>query len=127
MGYTSCVDFEAMVLVAMTKADQRVLPVEEKTAVEALNQNSNHSDIDASKRFVDAMRQDETANVLETLSQISKDLPLEQKLELLRNCWRVAISDDELHPSEEALIYDIVDELKVSRRAFIDVQQRLAG
>ncbi|MGB7288050.1 MAG: TerB family tellurite resistance protein [Salaquimonas sp.] len=127
MGLNNCVDFEAMVLAAITKADQRVLPVEETTAVKVLHAGSPDLNMDASKRFVDAMKEDEQSSVLETLGKISADMPLEQKLALLRNCWRVAISDDELHPTEEALIYNVVDELKVSRRTFALDQQKLAS
>jgi uncharacterized tellurite resistance protein B-like protein len=64
---------------------------------------------------------------LDTLGKVCENLPLEQKLSLLRNCWRVAISDNELHASEEVLLYDITDRLKVSRKTFTADQQKMVG
>ena len=129
MGKSNWFDFEVLILAEMAKADAKVLDVEKQTALEALGAHTHFAgDTDNPEQcFVDALKDNTHQTVLQTLGMVCADMPLEQKLSLLRNCWRVAISDEELHQSEEALLYHVTDELKVSRRAFTADQQRMAG
>lgn len=129
MGKSNWFDFEILILAEMAKADAKVLNVEKLAALTALDAHPHAAEDNGNpeQRFVDALQNNTHQTVLETLGNICADLPLEQKLSLLRNCWRVAISDEELHQSEEVLLYQVTDDLKVSRRTFTADQQRLAG
>ena len=129
MGKSNWFDFEILILAEMAKADAKVLDVEKQTALAALDAHPHafQNDDNPEQRFVDALQRNSDQTVLHTLGMVCADMPLEQKLSLLRNCWRVAISDEELHQSEEALLYHVTDELKVSRRNFSAEQQRMAG
>lgn len=129
MGKSNWFDFEILILAEMAKADDKVLDVENQTALAALDAHP-HAVVDKDnpeQRFVDALQINSHQTVLHTLGMVCADMPLEEKLSLLRNCWRIAISDEELHQPEETLLYHVTDESKVSRRNFTAEQQRMAG
>lgn len=129
MGKSNWFDFEILILSEMAKAGAKVPDVEKQTALAALDGHPHAAEDHGNpeKRFADALQNNTHQSVLETLGTICAQLSLEQKLSLLRNCWRVAISDEELHQSEQALLDHGTDTLKVSQRTFTAQQQRMAG
>ena len=90
----------------MAKADAKVLNVEKLAALTALDAHPHAAEDNGNpeQRSVDALQNNTHQTVLETLGNICADLPLEQKLSLLRNCCRVAISDEELRMAHQKMI-----------------------
>lgn len=59
--------------------------------------------------------------------QLTELLSIDDRVSLIGLLWDIAISDDELHGSEESMIYKIADSSGVPRKRVIQQQARVQG
>jgi uncharacterized tellurite resistance protein B-like protein len=65
-----------------------------------------------------------TGDVTVAATHLPELLSIEDRCNLIGMLWDVALSDNELHSSEEALIYKIADSADVPRKRVIEQQSR---
>jgi uncharacterized tellurite resistance protein B-like protein len=65
-----------------------------------------------------------TDQLHKAVQQLPELLSIDDRTVLIRMLWDLAICDDELHASEESLIYKIADSSGVPRRRVVEQQAR---
>ena len=60
-------------------------------------------------------------------NQLTELLSIEDRISLIGLLWDIAISDDELHGTEETMIYKIADSTGVPRKRVVEQQARAQG
>ena len=114
----------AQLLAAVALADGRYLDVEDEKAQSILA--NSRPDNQNAKQFHCLLTEMKKQLTLPVFDQDHMDLPVSAKIDLVKVCWEVAMCDGELHPEEEKLIYEVIDQLKVLRRDAVIAQQKAA-
>ena len=95
-------------LADMTKADGKVLNVE-NTAAETVLESHRPNYNELVKRLYQATVQTHPKNCRsKAVNRLIADLDIDQKLDVLRAMWIVANSDGEIHPDEQVMILDVM-------------------
>jgi len=95
-------------LAEMTKADGKVLDVE-NTAAEAALEGHRPDYNELVKRLYQATVQVHPKSCRsKAVNRLIAGLDIDQKLAVLRSLWAVAKSDGEIHPDEQMMIFDLI-------------------
>jgi uncharacterized tellurite resistance protein B-like protein len=114
----------AAILASVVPVDGKIKAVEVN---ELKNQLQNRYNLNAEtlKLAVSSANTGLTAAQLQkTTEHLSDLLSIDDRTALIRMLWDLAICDDELHASEESLIYKIADSSGVPRRRVAEQQAR---
>ncbi len=118
----------AALLVEMSRADFDEDDVERDTARKVL---STHFDLDAAEAtellgLADS-RADEAVSLHEFTNLLHQHLPVEDKHEIVRMLWSVALADARLDKHEEHLVRKVAGLLYVSHSDLMRIKHRVLG
>jgi uncharacterized tellurite resistance protein B-like protein len=102
------------------RADYEVSDAERQQVLESLRSVLGIDDVSGRELLALAeSRVDQASDLHQFTSEINRTLSPEARVELVRQLWRVAKSDDVVHKYEEHIIRRIADLLYVTHRDFI--------
>jgi uncharacterized tellurite resistance protein B-like protein len=114
----------AAILASTIPADGKVLNIEIQHFLGHLRQRYQFQ-LGDQKQAMAFLTEDLCA---EELQQAAKQLPellsIDDRIALIGMLWDIALCDHELHPSEEALIYNVADHAGVARKKVVEEQAR---
>jgi len=110
----------AALLVEVINSDYKIDKRESKKLLEILNDklDSNYEDLHEIIELA-KLESDEATSLYEFTRLINDEYNYQEKVELIRNMWNIAFSDEELDKYEEYLIRKISDLIYVSHSDFI--------
>lgn len=114
----------AALLMEMAKADFEVLPVEQTSLIKALKKGYNLSDEEIAELIALSEQESKDHNALYPFTRlINEHYSEQQKREVIRLMWRVALADGEIDKHEMHLMRKVSDLLYVSRPVVMEIKQ----
>jgi len=110
-------------MVEVMMMDGRLDDAERNEIVAALKARFGLTDNDARKQIDRAtVRADKSHDLHQFTSRIINEYPFEERADIIRELWQVAMADGHVDAYEEQLIRKIADLIGVSHRDFIDTK-----
>ncbi|MCG8671646.1 MAG: TerB family tellurite resistance protein [Pseudomonadales bacterium] len=114
----------AALLLEMVNADYEVLEVEQASMIEALKQGYKLSDEDIQELIqLSQSEQDHNNSLYPFTRLINEHYSEQQKREVIRLMWRVALADGHIDKHEMHLMRKVSDLLYVSRPVVMELKQ----
>ena len=118
----------AALLVEMMEQDEKVLESERRSVCQALKENFELSDEEASELF--SLAEQEVTNATDYYQftrLIAEQYSQAQKIQVIELLWRVALADNHLDAYEEHMVRRIADLIYVPHQDFIQAKLRVQG
>lgn len=115
----------AALLIEVVRSDEQVSPEERDALLEAARRKFGIDGESAQQLIALAeVEAREAHDYYQFTSKINASFPVERKLRLIDELWRVAFADDAVHRHEEHLIRRVADLLHIPHSAFINSKLR---
>ena len=115
----------AALLIEVVRSDEQVSPEERDALLEAARRKFG-IDRESAQQLIALAEVEarEAHDYYQFTSKINASFPVERKLRLIDELWRVAFADDAVHRHEEHLIRRVADLLHIPHSAFINSKLR---
>ena len=115
----------AALLIEVVRSDEQLSPEERDALLEAARRKFGIDGESAQQLIALAeVEAREAHDYYQFTSKINASFPVERKLRLIDELWRVAFADDAVHRHEEHLIRRVADLLHIPHSAFINSKLR---
>jgi uncharacterized tellurite resistance protein B-like protein len=109
----SVIEAQKVLLATVAKADGKIRDAEVKTAI-AMSRELPGLPRETPKTVLAQMRYLVRSDIDAAIAKLV-DLPKARRERIIKLLWVMALCDGELHPEEEAVIYDLADRLGIDR------------
>ncbi len=117
----------AFVLAALVPADGKIRDVEMAQLTSVLKTRYAMTEADISEAIAYCYAESNHTILSAAAQQLVNLLSIEDRISLVGHLWDLAHCDQELHPAEETLIYQLADKFQVPRKRVIEQQARSAS